>query len=99
MTVATATTVPFVQFLRPDGRRINTEVDRDEAVAEKATVLRSRGCRFEIEELQTGVVSMTVERLDEVVSIRLADNGPEVLRAVDELVNEAYDRVVGAGGD
>ena len=90
--------VPFVQFLRPDGRRRNIWIERDAERARKATALREQGCRFEVEELLTGEASMTVERLhggeDELVSIRVVPNGPEVPPAVDELIDEAYERVV-----
>lgn len=93
--------VVFTQFLLPHGRRQRVWVERAPEVAARARALAARGCRLEIETLLSGEVSMTVEREvggeDDVVSIRVCENGPAVLEAVDELVEEAHGRVVGGG--
>ncbi len=86
----------FTQHLRPDGATKRVWVERDADTVRKARALLAQGCTFHIEETRPGDVSMTVEdQHQEVVSIRLTDNGPPVLVAVDELVTEAYERVVG----
>ena len=93
------TAVQFVQYVRPNGARRPVIIDRDPDTARKAAVLLDHGCRFDIEELMNGMVSMTVERdvdgEDDVVSIRLCHNGPAVPENVDALVEEAYERVIG----
>lgn len=82
------TAIPFTQFLRPDGRQREVSIQRPADVADKAYKLISAGCRFEIEELTTGQVSMTVERDDpdgeaEVLAMEIVPNGPRVPGAVD----------------
>lgn len=86
--------VTFTQYLRPDGRTRATWIERSAETAAAASALRAAGCRFDIEELQTGEVSMTVERDDEdgetaVLAHEVCANGPAVLDAVDRLVAAA----------
>lgn len=87
--------IPFTQFLRPDGRRRQVSISRPPSVWAHAKPLIDAGCRFEIEELSTGHVSMTVERDDkdgetEVLSQRIVKNGILVPLTVDDLVHEAF---------
>lgn len=79
--------IPFTQFLMPDGRRTSVEIDRPEEVESIAQRLILFGCRFEIEMLRTGEISMTVERgEDETLAIEVCPNGPDVPVCVDRLV-------------
>jgi hypothetical protein len=92
---AQAAVIPFTQFLRPDGRRREVTIVRQPAIVEKAQKLIEAGCRFKIEELTTGQVSMTVERDDkdgetEVLAQKIVMNGPKVPPAVDEMVGDAF---------
>lgn len=88
--------VPFVQFLRPDGRPRPVAITRDERTARHARMLRGAGWRFEIEELHDGTVSMTVEgetgitAETTVLAHELVPNGPDVPATVDRLVETAY---------
>lgn len=81
--------VPFTQFLRPFGIPLTLVVDRPGAIEEKARQLIAAGCRFEIEVLRSGAVSMTCERGDDVLAHRVCDNGPPVLENVDAIIEKA----------
>ena len=85
--------IPFTQFLRPDGRTRAVLIDRPDAIALKAGELIARGYRFEVEELMDGTVSMTVEHADcedGPFAIELCPNGPAVPETVDRLIADAY---------
>lgn len=82
----------FTQFLRPHGRTRLIDLDRPRAVEAKAQALLARGCHFDIEELSTGAIHMTIEldTLDDpVIAVQLCKNTVAVLAAVDRLVDEA----------
>lgn len=85
--------VPFTQFLRPDGRQQSVTIDRPTEVVEAAQQLIARGCRFEIELLRTGEVSMeccrTVDGETQTLAMEIVANGPPVCDAVDRLVRDA----------
>lgn len=61
-----------------------------------AAILAHDGYVFECEELQTGHVSMTVERPGEDWPLTLAHevcvNGPRVPETIDALITKAYER-------
>lgn len=82
-------TIPFTQFLRPDGRQKGVFFECDDPkVLEKALVIIKRGLRFECEELMNGMVSMTISNQDEDLAFQLVPNGPQVPEAVKALVME-----------
>jgi len=86
--------IPFTQYLLPDGRQKPIEIDIDAETEKKAQALIAQGCHFDAEILRTGAVSFTCERGDKLISIEISFNGPEVEQAVVKLVNEAYDMMV-----
>jgi hypothetical protein len=80
-------TIPFTQYMRPDGRPVSVSVNRPSDIAEKAAAIIARGLVFECEELADGTVSLTITDPDEGdVDIELVPNGPGVPAAVDRLV-------------
>lgn len=86
----------FTQYLRPNGRRKDVWVERSPEVAATAAKIKAAGYHFDIEELMTGHVSMTVEPNtpdkdgeDAPIAHVLCSNGPPVLEAVDKLVADA----------
>ena len=85
--------IPFRQYLLPDGRVREGSVDRPSDVERAAQAFIDYGGRFECEVLTTGHVSLTAAyKVDgewDDIAIRLSANGPEVLDAVDDLVKEA----------
>jgi len=85
--------IPFTQYLLPNGRRASIEIDMDSETEQKAQALIAQGCHFDAEILRTGIVSFTCEKddLDDpCLAIELSPNGPEVVVAVKKLVDDAY---------
>lgn len=86
--------ITFTQFLLPDGRQRPMIIDRPDDIGKKAKQLIDSGCRLEIEMLQTGEISMTVERDGndgeiDLLAQEVCSNGPPVPVAVDKLISEA----------
>jgi hypothetical protein len=79
-------TIPFTQYVRPDGERKPVTIDRPEHIALAADKIRRHGFRFEIEELLDGEISMTISDSERDYHIRVCANGPAVPLTVDELV-------------
>lgn len=82
--------VHFTQYLTPDGRRRSAIVLRPTHVAQKAQELLDAGLHLEAEVLSTGEVSFTIASNDEDLAIELAQNGPDVPKAVDKLILEFH---------
>jgi len=78
--------IPFTQFLLPDGRRTQVSIERPEPILEKAQAIIDAGYRFECEELVTGQASFTISDDDGDAAIEVVMNGPGVPAAVDRLV-------------
>lgn len=85
--------IPFTQFLMPDGRQKQIVIDRPHCIETKAQALIKIGCRFEIEMLNNGIISMECLSPYEVLTGALANNNEEVPEAVDRLVEEAWEMV------
>jgi len=60
-----------------------------EDVEKKAHALIEAGCHFDIEVLTTGLVSMTCERDDDMLSIEVCEGGPPVVAGVRKIVESA----------
>lgn len=87
-------TIPFTQYLMPDGRKASVVIDVENDIAALAADIISHGFRFECEVLRTGQVSLTIfdpEEEDD-IDIRVVPNGPEVIEAIDSLVREFHQR-------
>lgn len=87
-------TIPFTQYVLPDGRKREGGFDRSADVEAMATTLLAEGVHFDAEVLSNGTVSLTAEKddLDDpVLAIKLVfDQTPEkVGAAVDALVTDA----------
>ena len=78
--------IPFTQYLLPNGERRAVSINRPDPVVEKAKAIMEAGFRFECEMLSTGHVSFTVSDDYWDYAIRICLNGPEVPRIVDELI-------------
>jgi hypothetical protein len=87
--------IPFTQFLRPNGRRVGVRISRPEEVETKARAIMDAGYWFEVEELTTGHASLTVTSRDQDEMFEVVPNGPEVPPAVDRLINRFYERMEG----
>lgn len=90
--------VQFTQFMRPRGRReaVWIDLELDDDFQHLVNDLAARGVKFEIEELQTGHVSMEAvgpedEHGDPIVyAHEICANGPDVPDRVEKLVREAH---------
>jgi hypothetical protein len=78
--------VPFVQYLRPNGRKMMTHIERPLAVANKALDILAAGFVLESEVLMTGDASFSIGDDDGDYAIEICKNGPDVLAAVDRLI-------------
>lgn len=89
-------TIPFTQFLRPNGRRTSVSIERGQQIEHTASRLIAAGCRFEIEELRDGTVSIEAlannaedAESPHCLALELVSNGPAVPGTVDKVVTDA----------
>lgn len=82
--------IPFTQYLRPDGRRVDIVIERPEPVVRMARILIDHGYAFEAEVLTNGLVSLTMVHPDEDhdLAIEVVMNNQSVPEAVDRLINK-----------
>lgn len=84
--------IPFTQYLRPDGRKRDIAIDRTDDIEGMAETFIQSGGRYEAEELRNGMVSLTaVHRLrgwDDTrdVCLELCMNDATIPAHVDKLV-------------
>lgn len=79
--------IKFTQYLMPDGRKDPVLIDRPQPVYDKATQIVEAGYCLEIEMLQDySTISMTIARDGDDHAIKVVPNGPEVPKAVDEMI-------------
>jgi hypothetical protein len=88
-------TIPFTQYLLPNGRKRDAEINRPAEVEEIAQRFIASGGRYECEVLRTGHVSLTAVKNDDDVEIVVCANGPGVGEKVDELVRKSAAHVAG----
>jgi hypothetical protein len=87
--------VPFTQFLRPDGRERRVEIDRPDEVERMARDFIAAGGHYECEELMSGHAHFTavhlIEGEEQDVVTAICPNGPKVPDAVDDLIRRSID--------
>lgn len=90
----------FIQYLRPYGQKKQVVIVRPELIEAKATELETKGYRFEIEELMSGMVSMTVEYPkghelsgEAPLEMQVCMNGEKIPETVDKLITTAHNRI------
>jgi hypothetical protein len=85
--------IPFTQYLLPDGHCVDTSIDMPAEIEELAQKFIIAGGRFEAEILTTGHVSITAAyEIDgelQDIAIKVAVNGPPVVEAVEYVVRQA----------
>ena len=92
------TLIPFTQYLLPDGRKKSVWIEVFDEYGQKALdLIENEGCHFDVEVLTTGKVSFTCERGDDLISIQVCDNDPQVIEGVNRLVEDAYDKLLNKG--
>ena len=79
--------IPFTQFLRPNGRPRQVAIAMPDDLENIAWKLIGRGARFEIEVLTTGEIYMECLAKDSLLlANQLCTNGPPVVEAIKELL-------------
>ena len=82
-------TIPFTQYLRPNGLKVPMSINCRANVEEKAQRIIKNGYRFECEVLTTGEVSLTITNdEDGDVAIKVVLNSLSVPIAVESLIAE-----------
>lgn len=85
--------IPFTQYMRPDGRKVAVSIELDEETETKAQEFIDVGGWFECEHLTTGHASLTacwnMPDGDNDIAIRVVPNGPLVPDAVASIIYEA----------
>lgn len=91
--------IPFTQYLLPNGRRQRTEVDRPAEIEAIARRFIDAGGRYECEVLTTGQVILTavmdLEGEPQDVEMEICGNGPKVMDATDRLVRNSIKHIGG----
>lgn len=84
--------VPFTQYLFPNGRTRPLIVTTSDSISEKAKSIIAKGYQFEAEIVPSNLVSLTIfnTKTEEDEYIEICSNGPSVIKAVDKLVLDAY---------
>lgn len=92
--------IPFTQYLMPDGRKrpVKWEATSHEQEV-KAQALLDAKAYFEVEQLQTGDVSLTCEIVDnqgetQTLAHEICANDPAVVEAVARLVERAHEALI-----
>ncbi len=78
-----------IQFLKPNGQKRVCRTTVPESVKDNYELMKTNGCRLTAEELQNGMVSVTIEepQLGDFL-IRLVENGPKVQEALEEMLKK-----------
>ena len=83
--------IPFTQYLRPHGKtRIEYFETQDEILVQQAYDIINSGFNFECELLASNEVSLTISNGSEDLAIELIQNGPEVPKAVQRLIENFH---------
>jgi len=77
--------IPFTQFLFPDGRRTPVKIEMPDEICDKADEILAHGFVFEIENA-AGVIHMTISDEEQDYACALCINGPDVVIAVAHMV-------------
>lgn len=90
--------IPFTQYLRPDGRKKPISVEMPKEIEESAYRFIEAGGWYEAEVLEGGIVSLTACFVTEDdgpqdIAIELADNGPGIKESVAKLVYSSVEYV------
>lgn len=78
--------IPFTQYLRPDGRKVDVSIEVSDEVGTKAHAIIAAGYRFECEILTTGQVSVTITDDEADHAIEIVMNGPDIPVTVERLI-------------
>lgn len=86
-------TIPFTQYLRPNGRKSQIAIERSAEVEAKAQKIIEAGYGFECEMLQTGEIHLDCCNMEQQIASEVVPNGPQVIAAVDRVVEHAFEKL------
>ena len=89
--------IPFTQYLLPDGRKKEIEIERPKDIYKKAMSIIEAGYWFEIEVLSTGHINMTISDDEDDYDMEIAINALGVSLAVDKMINHFYNSMKKGG--
>ena len=78
--------VYFIQYLRPNGRRTRTFIECPPPVVTKADFILRHKFRFEIEQLTTGQIHMTISDEHADYAYAICNNNEEVPANVNHMI-------------
>ena len=78
--------IPFTQYLRPNGRKVEVSIERPKDIYDKAMDIIKSGYRFEIEVLTTGHIHVSIADNEDDQTNEVVPNGPEVPIVVDRMI-------------
>ena len=81
--------IPFTQFLLPNGERRAVTVDTTPELEAIAHELIANGCRFEIELLRSGEIYMDCQIGEELLANQLCPNDKNTLITLEKLIHSA----------
>lgn len=87
--------IEFTQYLRPDGKTRQVWIEVPRKIQAKSDALINAGYHFNVEELSTGMVSMTCEQrsTENLISIRVCPNDKHVPENVWDLIKDSYSKI------
>lgn len=88
--------IQFTQYMFPNGDIHEVFIDRPDDIALKAERIKDDGFVLEIENQCEMIWMSASKHYAEIFFDRLVPNGPDVVVAVDSLINEVYEYVEGA---
>jgi len=91
--------IPFTQYMMPYRRKVKFTITRPKEIYDRAMQIIDAGYCFEAEVLTTGIVSLAISDDECDHDMELANNGPEVLLAIDQMINRFWKKnFQGSGG-
>ena len=85
--------IPFTQYLQPNGAKRAVVIDVDEETEAQAKILIDKGYHFDVEILNTGLISLTCEDDEDLISIEICENDASIPNTVRKVIRTAIERI------
>lgn len=82
--------VPFVQYVRPHGSTRIVTIDLEPEIEAKAQEVLMMGWIFDVELVPPNLVCFNCMDGEDFVGVQICPNGPPVVKAVGDLIEEAF---------
>lgn len=83
--------IPFTQYVLPNGKRKSLEITRPAEIMRKAYAILAAGYHFECEQLRDGIWSYTIGDNKGDYAQELSHHGPTETVAIDTMVTEFFE--------